>query len=193
MNFAQVPKQDLRLILQGSLLKIGNSVYFCEEVGDENLSLLHIMSGEREIAPIESVDIMQPYLGPLGYMNTEDGAGYVARQPRRQYRAGIHPNNIIVQYPDSDISERLLDRISTRIHRGITTPLFLQTNEDQYMSVEEAAQKAVERESMFAINRLFAVDYLGAFFFKTKRVGSFEEGAVKFFDDYKILEGIYQC
>lgn len=193
MDLSQVPVRDLALILDGSLVRLGASVMYCRGIADGKVHLKSIITQEETTIPVEGVSAIIPYLGPLGYINTDHGASYLTRKPRRQTRAGLTTNNVTCLMPQWLRETGRADYIVRDAQRGLTNELILQPRDNNYPSLEVALSKSTRRESLFAYTRFFAVDMYRKIYYRNKEVGKYEDGNVIFMDKFSLLEGVHLC
>ena len=111
---------------------------------------------------------------PIGYMNCERGATYLVRLAKRRWKQGLDQAGI---------------RVVGRSYLGVNytaTKEFLSCLKGEYPSLEEATVQAKELCSVIAFSRKWAIDYVGALFFRGKAVGH-TRGGVHLNEVYKYL------
>lgn len=192
MDLTQVPLRDLPIIIDSSLVMLGNAVMYCRGISDNQIHMYDIITSDEYTLPVEQVGAIIPYLGPLGNVNTQHGCGYVLRRSRRQYRAGLTLNNITTTVCPTLSGTRNSDRIINEIHRKFGTEIILQPKDNNYPSLPVAKEKAEEKETVWAYSRYFSIDYMKNIFFKNLKVGKLTD-SVEFDEKFEVLKGLHLC
>lgn len=130
----------------------------CETYGAKKALLLKPTDAEIDYTPV-----------PLGMCNYEDGAVFVSRVPKRQFKQGLCYANLSVRRldgtPDRYAQEGVMKRARTYI---------IDTIKGIYPSLDKAVEMIDEGRNSVAFHRYFALTQKGDVHYKTERVGLYD-------------------
>ena len=117
----------------------------------------------------------------IGFVNYKGNSIFVARVPRRLYKAGLHVTNMefrnISMMREEDRGLYQMDDLS-----------FYKAYMNIYPTLEEAGDEANANDSVVAFDKQFAIGNKGVIYYKTLSVGTVVNGKIVFNDNHKYLE-----
>ena len=103
--------RDANFYLEGSIIKYNDTLVVVHSVDDTFNMRCHDLSADREVVTNLREDggvDLKPI--PLGFMNYQGNAYYIARKPKRSWRQGLSRNNVSTELPwELIVSPRLVD------------------------------------------------------------------------------------
>lgn len=193
--FKDTTVDDLRTILQGTVVIYKDEVVLVKEIVDPTIITIYHYESKKHI----QVEVDSPNFNynpfHLGFVNTNKGVYYITRAPLRQYRQGLCHENMqikVVQGIDpvegnewANNFRSLRDGKALNIlYKGI------------YPSLEEAKNMLDKQEDVKirAVARAFAIDNAGRLIYKTDIVGMLDWATDKavFFRDKQHLEWLWE-
>lgn len=194
--FKDTTIEDLTTILKNTLIRFEERPVIVSEITWEyNLLLLDCLNGGviQEI-PVEDERLNYEPV-PLGMVESNNRCVYVSRLPSRQYRQGLHQDNIHIVNVDQ---QYMIDRGEVSSIRRMTHKGLLNCVINQYAPINAVLDAVFDKEYeegvvFKAVSRLFAINNNGSIFFKDKNVGVFniDNGKPTFLNNYRYLNYLW--
>lgn len=183
--------RDAKMMYEGSILMLGNDLVYVASI-DEGISISYdIFTKMKHYIPRrEMLGQFKPVPYRLGYFQAGRSAAYMARQPYRQFKVGIHKSNISVSVPTDNDGELVMVR--EELHRKF--PFFQGFKafvEDKYPSFKEAIELLDDGEyRSVAMDRQFAISKDLRVWFRNKPVGFWQGTRVDLKDQFQYLSSV---
>ena len=136
---------DVKLRLQGSLVRVNNTpVYVREVLGENQVAVYNCITGDNAKVKVSDLDL-QPV--QLGYTISDGDVLYVTRKPTRRYKQGLTSENMVVR----DVLTGRLSKLR------IDDEGLAKTVVGTYPTVEEAFQQCRNGKAIVPFSREWAV------------------------------------
>jgi hypothetical protein len=171
MNYETASLDDLKTILLASIIRYKGEPAYVRDVLQTakgfylTISDLENLNAQRNVLLVSRFLDFTPV--PLGYCNTPTGAIYLSRKPSRNYRQGLHHNN--VHFKGLMYESNYFGRIGS-----MADPALVPTIKGDYPSLRKAVDLVQEHKISHAFSRVGAISPEGEVLFKGNVVGYVE-------------------
>ena len=171
MNYETASLDDLKTILLSSIIRYKGEPVYVRDVLQAakrfylKISNLDNLNEQRNVLLISRFLDFTPV--PLGYCNTPTGAVYLSRKPSRNYRQGLHHNN--VHFKGLMYEDNYFGRIGS-----MADPVLVPTIKGDYPSIRKAVDFVQGAKISCAFSRVGAISPEGEVLFRGQVVGYVE-------------------
>ncbi len=186
MNLQDASVADLKMMFENTVVKRNNIPVFIHSVNNNRkVDFINLGNSDEGYASIEDgFWDFKPV--STGYVNIMDYSFYITRIPRRQYKQGLHHENIKIGY-NCPYDDQRQSTAFERVKSLRCKPLYNTIN-NVYPSLQQALELLEDECVDVAFDRQFSVDKGGRVYYKTRYVGDVDKaGKIVFFDDFEFL------
>lgn len=158
---------DLVAMLRNTVVRYDNKWTLVKEILDEKTIKVHFLKTREEDIVLLNDPLLCVDAPNIGYVNGNQTAVYCYRRPTRQYRQGIHREQLFFQNATSDKQETLRRYLYEWSEKSLIALL-----SHKYYSVDEAI-KVIENEGYeaAAVSKAFAISKGGSVLYKGEEIG----------------------
>lgn len=187
MNLAEIEYADLSAMFKDTVVKYNNTpVYILHINPGLRADILNLGNGEESVKSLlDNEWCFKPI--NTGYVNIQGYSFYISRIPSRQWKQGLHRENVKIKYnfPYGDVRMNIgYERVRTLICK----PLHNMARKI-YPSLQQAVEMFEDGNTEIAFDRQFCVSRTGVLYYKTEEVGGVDLDTleVKFDKRYEFL------
>lgn len=179
MNIKEASHQDLRQMFDKSIVTYDTHPIFIHHVNDDKSVDVSSLGNNKEARLHLSDEKFDFTPVSLGYVNVQGSCFYLTRVPRRQWKQGLHHDNVEIKYHEAGYPEdRRWMSAYNRIKELSCKPLY-NTIKNIYPTLEEAVN-LLQEDREVAFDRQFAINKDFIIFYKAQAVGYYNDGEIVF-------------
>lgn len=187
MNVNEISVSDLRQMFSDTIVRYNkNPVYIAHISNNRFVDCVNIGNGKEFTVAFDDVGWDFKPIN-TGYVNIQGFALFITRMPLRQFKQGLHHDNIKIKL-NSNRDDGRLRKAYDRV-RGLNCRPIYQMAKNIYPSIQQAIELLEDNNVEVAFDRQFAINSAGDLFYRSELVGNvdMETATPIFFKEFEFL------